>query len=48
MQRGDTLAAIARRFDSTVEAIVEANRLEGPNAVIYPGQIVRVPIIGFR
>lgn len=48
VQRGDTLAAIARRFDSTVEAIVEANRLEGPNAVIYPGQIVRVPIIGFR
>ena len=48
VQRGDTLAAIARRFDSTVEAIVEANRLEGPNAVIYPGQILRVPIIEFR
>ena len=48
VQRGDTLAAIARRFDSTVEAIVEANRLEGPNVVIYPGQILRIPIIGFR
>lgn len=48
VQRGDTLAAIARRFDSTVEALVEANHLEGPNAVIYPGQILRVPIIEFR
>ncbi|MGI6486517.1 MAG: LysM peptidoglycan-binding domain-containing protein [Thermoanaerobacterales bacterium] len=48
VQRGDTLAAIARIFDSTVEAIVEASRLEGPGATIYPGQILRVPIIGFR
>ena len=48
VQRGDTLAAIARRFDSTVEGIVEANHLEGPNDVIYPGQILRIPIIGFR
>jgi len=48
VQRGDTLAAIARRFDSTVEAIAEANRFEGPNVPIYPGQILRIPIIGFR
>ena len=48
VQRGDTLTAIANRFDSTVEAIAEANRLEGPNAPIFPGQILRVPIIGFR
>lgn len=48
VQRGDTLAAIARRFDSTVEAIAEANRFDGANVPIFPGQILRVPIIGFR
>ncbi|MCG1011255.1 LysM peptidoglycan-binding domain-containing protein [Tepidanaerobacter sp. GT38] len=48
VQRGDTLSAIARRFDSTVEAIAEANHFEGPNVPIYPGQILRIPIIGFR
>lgn len=47
VQRGDTLTEIARRFDSTVDAIVEANNLEGPNAVIYPGQILRVPVLEF-
>lgn len=48
VQRGDTLTAIARRFDSTVEGIVEASSLEGPGDVIYPGQVLRIPIIGFR
>lgn len=48
VQREDTLAAIARMFDTTVEAIVEANHLEGTNAIIYPGQILRIPIIGFK
>ncbi len=48
VQRGDTLATIAKTFDTTVEAIVEANHLEGPGAIIYPGQILRIPIIGFR
>ena len=48
VQRGDTLAAIARRFDSTVEAIAEAHRFDGANVPIFPGQILRVPIIGFR
>jgi len=48
VQRGDTLAAIARRFDSTVEAIAEANQFDGANVPIYPGQILRIPIIGFR
>lgn len=48
VQRGDTLAAISRRFDTTVDAIVEANYLEGPAATIYPGQILRVPIIEFQ
>lgn len=48
VQRGDTLAAIARRFDTTVEAIVEANNLAGAGELIFPGQILRIPIIGFR
>lgn len=48
VQRGDTFSAIARRFDTTVEAIVEANNLAGPNELIFPGQVLRIPIIGFR
>lgn len=44
VQRGDTLAVIASRFDTTVEAIVRANNLEGPNTIIYPGQILRIPV----
>src|SRR5690554_6311887 len=42
VQRGDTLAAIARRFDTTVEAIVEANNLAGAGELIFPGQILRI------
>ncbi|MCR4430161.1 MAG: LysM peptidoglycan-binding domain-containing protein [Tepidanaerobacteraceae bacterium] len=48
VQRGDTLAVIARRFDTTVDGIVEANYLEGAGATIYPGQILRIPIIEFQ
>jgi len=48
VQQGDTLVAIARRFDTTVDAIVEANNLEGPGTTIYPGQILRIPIIEFQ
>lgn len=48
VQRGDTLTAISRRFDSTVDAVVKANHLEGPSATIYTGQVLRIPIIGFR
>lgn len=44
VQRGDTLQTIARRFDTTVEAIVQANGLEGANATIYPGQVLRIPV----
>ena len=44
VQRGDTLGIIASRFDTTVENIVRANNLEGSNTIIYPGQILRIPI----
>ncbi len=39
---GDTLARIARRYDSTVEAIVKANSLSDPDR-IYPGQKLKIP-----
>lgn len=46
VQRGDTLQIIAGRFDTSVDAIVEANRLSGPNATIFPGQVLRIPTRG--
>lgn len=42
VQRGETLVAIARRYKTTVHAIVAANRLEDPNA-ICPGQALIIP-----
>jgi len=41
---GDTLEGIAARFNSTVDAIVQANELDGPTAVIFVGQILKVPV----
>ena len=40
--RGDTVYAIAKRYGSTVSAIVTANKL-GSNALIRPGQKLTVP-----
>jgi outer membrane protein assembly factor BamB len=42
VQRGETLFAIAKRYQTTVHAIVSANRLEDPNA-ICPGQALIIP-----
>lgn len=42
VQRGETLYHIARRYQTTVHAIVAANRLEDPNA-ITPGQALIIP-----
>ncbi len=39
---GDTLWAIARRYGTTVEALVQANGIADPN-LIYVGQVLRVP-----
>ncbi|MDI6872000.1 MAG: LysM peptidoglycan-binding domain-containing protein [Bacillota bacterium] len=39
---GDTLYAIARRFGTTVSALVAANRIVNPN-LIYPGQVLVIP-----
>lgn len=44
---GDTLGTIARKCNSTVEAIVRANRdilKEGEKTVIYPGWLLVVPV----
>ena len=39
---GDTLWAIARRFGTTIEALVQANDIPDPN-LIYPGQVLTIP-----
>lgn len=42
VQRGDTLAALANRFGTTVEAIVALNNLADPNS-IEVGQLLLLP-----
>lgn len=42
IQRGDTLAAIARRYDTTVQALAQANNIVNPN-LIYAGQVLIIP-----
>lgn len=42
VRRGDTLSKIARRYGTTVNAIVRLNRIENPN-LIYIGQILQIP-----
>jgi len=42
VQRGDTLSAIARRFDTTFQAIAEENDLADPNRILV-GQVLRIP-----
>ena len=45
VQRGDTLAAIARRYGTTVQAIAQANNIVNPN-LIYPNQVLVIPTSG--
>lgn len=42
VQPGDTLAIIAQKFGTTVEAIVRANNITNPN-LIYVGQVLTIP-----
>jgi len=43
VQPGDTLSAIARRFGTTVTAILGANpQITDPNN-IFPGQVITIP-----
>jgi len=43
VQKGDTLAAIASKFNSTTDAIVALNNLADPNA-IQVGQLLQIPV----
>jgi LysM repeat protein len=42
VKSGDTLFAIAERFGVTVDAIIEANDIANPNAIV-PGQRLTIP-----
>ncbi|MGB1252630.1 MAG: LysM peptidoglycan-binding domain-containing protein [Candidatus Promineifilaceae bacterium] len=42
VQRGDTVARIARAYGVSISAIIQANALVNPN-IIYPGQVLRIP-----
>lgn len=46
VQRGDTLAALAARFDTTVEAIVALNNLADPNSIEVGQQLLLPPPAG--
>jgi LysM repeat protein len=43
IQAGDTLAGIAALFNSTIDAIIEENELDDPNA-IFVGQQLDIPV----
>ncbi|HEU5319491.1 MAG TPA: LysM peptidoglycan-binding domain-containing protein, partial [Methylomirabilota bacterium] len=45
LQPGDTLSSIARRFGTTVEAIVRVNGLEDPDEIAV-GQVLFIPTTG--
>lgn len=42
VKSGDTLSAIAQRFDTTVSELVELNDISNPN-LIYPGEVLKIP-----
>jgi len=42
VQEGDTLAAIAQRFGTTVAALQQANGIDDPNEIIV-GQVLTIP-----
>lgn len=43
VKRGDTLSAIASRYDTTVQEIAQINGIQNVN-LIYPGQVLRITI----
>ena len=42
VKKGDTVYKIAKRFGTTMQAIILGNNLRNPN-LIYPGQILFIP-----
>ena len=43
VKKGDTVYKIAKRFGTTMQAIILANNLRNPN-LIYPGQVLLIPV----
>ncbi|HHY47978.1 MAG TPA: DUF3794 domain-containing protein [Firmicutes bacterium] len=43
VQPGDTLWSLARKYNTTVEAIVQANKIADPN-MIQVGQVLQIPV----
>jgi lipoprotein NlpD len=43
VRRGETLSAIAKKYDVTVSSLVIANRLRGPRARLQAGQRLTIP-----
>ncbi|NWF64989.1 MAG: LysM peptidoglycan-binding domain-containing protein [Chloroflexi bacterium] len=43
VQAGDSLGAIASLFNSSIEAIIEENNLDNPNA-LFVGQTLQIPV----
>lgn len=44
VKKGDTLSAIARKYDTTVEALVASNGIKDKN-IIRVGQVLQIPTI---
>lgn len=44
VQSGDTLDGIAERYETTVERLMEENKIENPN-LLYQGQKLKVPAL---
>lgn len=44
VQPGDTLSTIAKKFNTSVETLVDLNNISNPN-LIYPGQVLKIPTI---
>lgn len=44
VKKGDTLSAIARKYDTTVEALVASNGIKDKN-IIHVGQVLQIPTI---
>jgi LysM repeat protein len=42
IQKGDTLSALAKRFNTTVEALARTNNIKNPDK-IYAGKTLSVP-----
>ena len=42
VKQGDTLSAIARKYNTTYQVLAEYNGISNPN-LIYPGQVIRIP-----